>query len=451
MKIVIAGAGEVGCHLAKMLSEGFHDLTIIDSDETRLANVSETMDVLTVLGSPTSIEVQRNALVSKADLFVAVSPAKEQDINLVSAAIAKRLGAKKVTARINNEEYLSSDNRLIFKDLGIDMLFCPEKIAASEIYGLLRQSEMSEFMDFSRGRLQLLSFKLGETSSMVDKTVMDMYDSSMEEPPFKIVAITRGDETIIPQRDTIFKAFDLIFIIARQAAVPEIMAMSGRQDINIKRLVVLGGGRIGEIVARDFSKNADFVKVIELNKKRCAALAEKLGENVLVVNGDGRNSDFLYEEDVRTCDAFVAVTSSSETNIMACVAARKMGVPKTIAEVENIEYISLAEEMGIDSVINKKLSTASRIFRLTLSDKVRTIKCLNGSDADVIEYIVNPDSPITKAPIRDLRFPREAVIGGIIRGSETIIAVGDTLIKPYDRVAVFALPQAVKKVEKFFA
>ena len=171
---------------------------------------------------------------------------------------------------------------------------------------------------------------------------------------------------------------------------------------------------------------------------------------MLVVNGDGRNSDFLYEEDVRTCDAFVAVTSSSETNIMACVAARKMGVPKTIAEVENLEYISLAEEMGIDSVINKKLTTAGRIFRFTLSDKVRTIKCLNGSDADVIEYIVNPDSPITKAPIRDLNFPDGAVIGGIVRGSETIIAVGDTLIKPYDRVAVFALPDAVKKVEKFF-
>ena len=451
MKIVIAGAGEVGCHLAKMLSEGFHDLTIIDPEESRLATVSETMDVLTVLGSPTSIEIQRNAGVGEADLFVAVSPAKDQDINLVSAAIAKKLGAKKVTARINNEEYLSSDNRLIFKDLGIDMLFCPEKIAASEIYGLLRQSEMSEFMDFSRGKLQLLSFKLSENSTLVDKTVMDMYEYPIVDPSFKIVAITRGDETIIPQKDTIFKAFDLIFVIARPDAVAKITAMSGKQDINIRRIVVLGGGRIGEIVARQFSKNAEFVKIIEVNKQRCAALAERLGEKVLVVNGDGRNSDFLYEEDVRTCDAFVAVTSSSETNIMACVAARKMGVPKTIAEVENIEYISLAEEMGIDSVINKKLSTASRIFRLTLSDKVRTIKCLNGSDADVIEYIVNPDSPITKAPIRDLKFPKEAVIGGIIRGGETIIAVGDTLIKPYDRVAVFALPEAVKKVEKFFA
>lgn len=450
MKIVIAGAGEVGCHLAKMLSEGYHDITIIDSDESRLATVSETMDVLTILGSPTSVEVLRGAAVDKADLFVAVCPAKEQDVNLVSAAIAKKLGARKVTARINNEEYLSNDNRLIFKDLGIDLLFCPERIAASEITGLLRQSEMSEFMDFARGRLQLISFKLSENSPLVDKSMKDMYDYPLESPSFRIVAIARGDETIIPKKSTLFKAFDLIFIIARQDAVGKITAFSGRQDIDIRRLVILGGGRIGEIVAREFSKEAEFIKIIELNKARCAVLAERLGDKVLVVNGDGRNSDFLYEEDVRTCDAFVAVTSSSETNIMACVAARKMGVPKTIAEVENLEYISLAEEMGIDSVINKKLTTAGRIFRFTLSDKVRTIKCLNGSDADVIEYIVNPDSPITKAPIRDLNFPDGAVIGGIVRGSETIIAVGDTLIKPYDRVAVFALPEAVKKVEKFF-
>lgn len=451
MKIVIAGAGEVGCHLAKMLSEGYHDLTIIDSDETRLATVSETMDVLTVLGNPTSIEILRSAGVDKADLFVAVSPAKEQDVNILSAAIAKKLGARKVTARINNEEYLSNDNKLIFKDMGIDLLFYPEKIAAGEICGLLRQSEMSESFDFARGKLQLLSFRLNRESRLIDKTPVEFTDYPIDDPPFRVVAITRGDETIIPQRDTIFKAFDLLFVIAKKEYVPEIMSYSGKEYVDIKRLAILGGGRIGEQVARAFERSADFIKIIELNKARCEALAEKLSGKTLIINGDGRNSDFLYEEDVRTCDAFVAVTSSSETNILACVAAKKMGVAKTIAEVENLEYITLAEEMGIDSVINKKLITAGRIFRFTLSDKVRTIKCLNGSDADVLEYIVNPDSPITKAPIRDLRFPKDAVIGGIIRGAETIIAIGDTLIKPYDRVAVFALPDALKKVEKFFA
>lgn len=439
----------MGCHLAKMLSEDYHDLTIIDSDESRLQTVSETMDVLTVLGTPTSIEVLKSACVDQADLFVAVSPAKDQDVNVISSILAKKLGAKKVTARINNVEYLDAENKIIFKDLGIDLLFYPERIAASEICDLLRQSEMSEFMSFAHGRLQLVSFKLYEGSPFIDKKMSD-FDYPADNLPFRTVAITRGDHTIIPQKDTILKAHDLLFVIARREAVDELMSFSGREDVTIKRLAILGGGRIGEMVAREFEQTANFVKIIELNKERCELLSERL-DKTLVINGDGRNSDFLYEEDIRTCDAFVAVTSSSETNVLACVAAKKMGVSKTIAEVENLEYISLAEGMGIDSVVNKKLITAGRIFRFTLSDKVRTIKCLNGSDADVIEYIVNPESLITQAPIKNLRFPKNAVIGGIIRGAETIIAVGDTVIRPYDRVAVFALPEALKAVEKFFA
>ena len=223
MKIVIAGAGEVGSHLAKMLSEDYHDLTIIDNDETRLATVSETMDVLTKLGEPTSIEVLRSAGVAEADLFVAVNPAKYQDVNLISAVIAKEIGAKKVTARINNAEYLSPENKIIFKDLGIDLLFYPERIAATEIVDLLRKSEMSEFMNFAHGRLQLVSFRLYEGSGLIDKRLSD-FDYPKESLPFRAVAITRGDETIIPQSDTILKAHDLLFAIARRESVSELMS-----------------------------------------------------------------------------------------------------------------------------------------------------------------------------------------------------------------------------------
>ncbi|MDD4670543.1 MAG: Trk system potassium transporter TrkA [Bacteroidales bacterium] len=448
MKIIIAGAGEVGSHLAKMLNSEYHDLTIIDSDEERLALVSENMDVLTVQGNPTSIEVLTSAGVSKSDLFVSVYPAKEQDVNLVSALLAKQMGAKKVTARINNAEYLSHENKLLFTELGIDLLFYPEKIAAEEISDLLKQAEMSEFVDFAHGKLQLVVFRLDEGAPLIDKTPAD-FSYSAEQLPFRTVAISRGEETIIPQKDTRFKIHDLVFVIARKDSVNEAMSYSGKEDIEIKRLTILGGGRIGEMVARKFEKTAEFIKLIEINKARCEVLSEILSRT-LVINGDGRNSDFLYEEDVKSCDAFIAVTSSSETNILACVAAKRMGVTKTIAEVENIEYIKLAEGMGVDAVINKKLITAGRIFRFTLSNKVRTIKCLNGSNAEVLEYIVNPNSLITKAPIKNVHFPKDAVIGGLIRGTESIIAVGDTLIKPYDRVAVFALPTALKKIDKFF-
>lgn len=448
MRIIIAGAGEVGSHLAKMLSSDFHDLTIIDSDEERLALVSESMDVLTVLGDPTSIEVLSSAGVAEADLFVAVYPAKEQDVNIVSALLAKQMGAKKVTARINNAEYLNHENKLLFTDLGIDLLFYPEKIAANEISDLLKQAEMSEFVDFAHGKLQLIVFRIDEGAPLIDKTPADFIYPA-DNLPFRTVAISRGEETIIPQKDTRFKLHDLVFVIARKDSVGEAMAYSGKQEIEIKRLTILGGGRIGEMVAEKFEKSADFIKLIEINKSRCEYLSEKLNKT-LVINGDGRNSEFLYEEDVKSCDAFIAVTSSSETNILACVAAKRMGVTKTIAEVENIEYIRLAEGMGVDAVINKKLITAGRIFRFTLSNKVRTIKCLNGSDAEILEYIVNPNSLITKAPLKDIAFPKDAIIGGVIRGNEAFIVVGSTQIKPYDRVAVFALPTALKKIDKYF-
>ncbi|NMB37185.1 MAG: Trk system potassium transporter TrkA [Bacteroidales bacterium] len=449
MKIVIAGAGEVGSHLARMLNEEYHDLTIIDENEENLAHISESMDVLIVQGSPTSISVLTEAGVENADLFVAVSPAKDQNVNIISALLAKKMGAKKVTARINDDEYLDYHNKFLFKELGIDMLFYPEKNAADEIIDLLQKSEMSDFVGFANGRLQLVVIKLEEGAPLIGKCSAD-FDYPADDLPFRTVAISRGDETIIPQHETIFKVNDLVYVVSRKEAVDEVMSYSGKEEIEIRRITILGGGKIGEMLATKLESSVDFIKIIEIDKERCEVLSERLNKT-LVINGDGRNSDFLYEEDVKSCDAFIAVTSSSETNILSCVAAKRMGVAKTIAEVENIEYIRLAEEIGVDSVINKKLLAASRIFRVTLSNHIRTIKCLSGSDAEAIEYVVHAGSLITTAPIKDLNFPKDAIIGGVIRGQETFIAVGTTHIKPHDRVVVFALPSALSKLEKFFA
>ena len=229
-----------------------------------------------------------------------------------------------------------------------------------------------------------------------------------------------------------------------------LMKYIGKRNIEVNSVMILGGSPIGEMVARQLSRQLDSVKLIEMNKEKCLDMSEKLPSNVIVVNGDGRNSDTLLEESIRDYDAFVAVTNSSETNILACVAAKSLGVPRTIAEVENIEYIRLAESMGVDAVINKKLITAGRIFKFTLSNKVRFIKYMSGTNAEVLEYIVAPDTKITKVPLKDMGFPRNAIIGGIIRGNESFIAVGDTQIQAYDRVAVFALPEVVKEVDKFF-
>ena len=451
MKIVIAGAGEVGSHLAKMLSNGSNEITVIDTDGERLDVLSSHTDVITVVGNPSAIHILHEAEVEKADLFIAVNPSESQDVNIVSAMLAKKMGCKKATARINNEEYLSYENKYLFTEMGIDLLFYPEKIAAGEIIELLKRSASADSLDFARGKLQVAVFKLEEESPMIGMNMVEFSNTAAEDgQKFRVVAISRGDQTIIPKFDTKFKYHDLVFIASKREGVDQLMKYLGKKNIEVDKVMILGGSPIAEIVAKQISKQVDSIKLIELNKEKCLHLSETLPSNVIVVNGDGRNSDMLLEENIRDYDAFVAVTNNSETNILACVAAKRLGVERTIAEVENIEYIKLAESMGVDAVINKKLITAGRIFKFTLSNKVRFIKYMSGTNAQVLEYIVSPETEITKRALKDMGFPTNAIIGGIIRGNEAFIAVGDTHIQAYDRVAVFALPEAVKEVDKFF-
>ena len=451
MKIVIAGAGEVGSHLAKMLSNESNDITVIDMDQHRLDALSTIADVVTVEGNPSTIHTLQEAGVAHADLFIAVNPSDSQDVNIVSAMLAKKLGSKKVTARINNEEYLTYENKSLFTEMGIDLMFYPEKIAAGEIADLLKRTASTDSMDFARGKLQMAVFKLEEESSLLGMTMQEFSTLAAEEGmKYRVVAISRNNQTIIPKFDTKFKYHDLVFIISKREGMDMLMKYIGKKNIEVNSLMILGGSPIGEMVAKQMAKELDSVKLIELNKEKCLDLSEKLPGNVIVVNGDGRNSDMLLEESIKDFDAFVAVTNSSETNILACVAAKSLGVARTIAEVENIEYIRLAESMGVDAVINKKLITAGRIFKFTLSNKVRFIKYMSGTDAEILEFIVAPDTKITKVPLKDMGFPHNAIVGGIIRGNESFIAVGDTQIQAYDRVAVFALPEAVKEVDKYF-
>lgn len=450
MKIIIAGAGEVGSHLAKMLTSESYEITVIDTDVDRLDALSANTDVITVLGDPASISVLQEAGVATADLFIAVFPSESQDVNIVSAMLAKKLGSKRVTARVDNEEYLSYENKYLFTEMGIDLLFYPEKIAANEIVDHLKRNASTDSMDFARGKLVILVFKLDEDSPILDMTVGEFSQLTKDETTFRVIAIARKNETIIPKVDTRLKYNDLAFIITKRSGMETMMKYVGKSNIEVRKLIILGGGRIGQMVAQQLHKQLDDIKIIEKDKEKCLEITELLPDNIIVVNGDGRNTDMLIEEQIKDYDAFIAVTGSSEANILACAAAKRLGVGRTIAEVENLEYINLAESIGVDAVINKKLITAGRIFKFTLSNKVRFIKYMSGTNAEVIEFIVSQNSKITKAPLKDLDFPRNAIIGGIIRGNDAIIAVGDTHIQPYDRVAVFTLPEAVKEVDKFF-
>lgn len=452
MKIIIEGAGEVGSHLAKMLRAEGNEIIVIDNDATRLSQIAATADVRTVQGNPSSIGVLREAGVARADLVIAVYPAAAQEVNIVSALLAGQLGAAKVVARINDEDYLTAENKLLFKEMGLELMFYPEKIAADEIVDQLQHSASSETLDFAHGKLQIAVFKLDENSPLLDLKLLDFAQkmSAEEATQFRIIAISRGDDTLIPRPDTIFQYNDLVYTIARREGMEALTRYFGRSKLSVGSAMIVGGTPVAEMVARGLSRQGIDVKLLEKNRERCLELSDRLPEQVLVINGDGRNSDVLYEEGIRDCDAFIALTENDETNVLSCVVAKKFGVQRTVAEVENIEYIRLAEEMGVDSVINKKLITAGRIFKFTLSGKARFVKYMSGTDAEVIEYTVAPGSAITKGPLKDLSFPQGAIIGGVVRGSESFIAVGDTVIEPYDRVAVFALPANVREIDRFF-
>lgn len=451
MKIVIVGAGEIGSHLAKMLSHEANDITVIDSDSDRLTHLATLADVATVHGDPSSIRVLKEAGVPQTDLFISVMPFVPQDVNLICALLAKNLGAKKVTARVDDEEYLLSDNKLIFKQMGIELLFYPEKLSSDEIVDQLKHTATAESMDFGRGKLQIAVFKLEEDSPLIDMRLSEFAASaSSETVQFRVIAVSHNNQTIIPKFDYKFRYHDLVFIISKREGILALMKFLGKSNIEIGRVMILGGTPVGEMVARQLSKQIDDIKIIEADRERCLELSERLDDKVIIVNGDGRNSDMLLEEGIKDYDAFLALTKNDEANVLACVVAKKFGVSRTIADVENIEYISLAEEMGVDAVINRKLITAGRIFKFTLSGKARMVRYMSGTEAEVLEYTAAPGSAITKAPLREISFPKDAVIGGVIRGTEGLIAVGDTQIEAYDHVAVFALPSAVKEVDKLF-
>ena len=445
MKIIIAGAGEMGSHLAKMLSGNGHDITVIDSDQKLLADVGNLADVITVEGDSTTFAVLRRASVRKCDLFIAVN--HEENDNVVAAMLAKQLGARKSIARIDNNEYLEPNNKEMFIEMGIDYLFYPEKVAASEVINLLGHTSTTEYVDFSSGKLSLVVFRLEPASPLVGQPLAGFGDG--EAPlSYRTVAISRDGRTIIPRRGELFAEGDMIYVIARQDAVREVMDLSGRSNIRIKNLMILGGSRIAIRIATELQDELN-IKLVDYNADKAYRLAEML-DKTLIINEDGRNTEAMLEEGLANMDAFVAVTGRSETNILAAMLAKRMGVKKVIAEVENLNYINLAESIGIDTIINKKLITASNIFRFTMSTDVQAIKCFTGCDAEVLEFIVKPNAPATKSRIRDLGMPDDAIIGGIVRGDKVFIATDNMTIAPYDRVVVFSMPESVARVGLFF-
>lgn len=448
MKIIIAGAGEVGFHLAKLLSYESQEITLIDTDKESLVYADNHLDIRVLRGDATSVSILKDANVGNSDLVIGVT--SSQTTNITLCVLAKQLGCQKTIARISNTEFIDFEKEVRFRELGIDELISPEKLAAKEIQQLLDQTAFNETYEFEGGLLTMLGISLPKDAAFVGKTVK-VAANIFPELHFIPIAIQRfGTQyTIIPRGDTKFKAGDQVYFITSAEGVDELYKLTGKVKEEIKNVMILGGSNVGFKTAKDLCAKRFNVKLIEIDKNKAFDLADDLPD-ALVINGDGRNVELLDEEQINEMDAFVAVTGNSEANIMSCLVAKSKRIKKTIALVENMDYFQLSHSIGIDTLINKKLLAANNIFRYIRRGEVVAMTILNNLNAEILEFIVQPTSRATGKYIRDLNFPRNAIIGGVIRNEEGIMALGDFQIQAGDRVVVCSLPRAIKKVEKLF-
>lgn len=445
MKIIIAGAGAVGTHLAKLLSREKQDIILMDDDEEKLSTLSSNFDLMTVQASPSSISGLKEVGIKEADLFVAVTP--DESRNMTACMLASNLGARKTVARIDNYEYLLPKNKEFFQKLGVNSLIYPEMLAAKEIVSSMRMSWVRQWWEFCGGALVLIGTKMREKAEILNVTLAEL---GAPDIPYHVVAIKRVTETIIPRGDDTIKLHDIVYFTTTRKYIPYIRKIAGKEDYaDVRNVMIMGGSRIAVRTAQ-YVPDYMQLKIVDNNINRCNRLTELLDDKVMVINGDGRDMDLLLEEGLRNTEAFVALTGNSETNILACLAAKRMGVNKTVAEVENIDYISMAESLDIGTVINKKMIAASHIYQMMLDADVANVKCLTFANADVAEFTVKADSKITKHQIKDLGLPKGTTIGGLIRNGEGVLVTGDTLVKAGDHVVVFCLSMMIKKIEKYF-
>ena len=444
MKIIIAGAGAVGIHLARLLSKESIDCVLIDGKESRLNRLGEC-DVMTYQAQPTSISALKNAGVEDADLFVGVTP--DESTNMTCCMLAHALGAKKTVARIANDEYLSQSNREFFQKMGIDSLVYPEVLAAIDIVNGLKMSWVRQRWDVHGGALVMLGIKLRENCEILNIPLKSLCGP---DDPYHIVAIKRGDETIIPSGLDELKLYDVAYFMTTQEYIPYIRTIVGKEHYtDVKNVIIMGGGNTA---VRAALTTPDYmnVKIIEKEPERCEQLNQLLNNNTMIINGDGRDMELLDEEGIKNTQAFVALTGNAETNILACLTAKRMGVRKTIAMVENLDYVDMAEGLDIGTIINKKTVAASHIYQLTLGEDVKNIKSLMLADSDVAEFVAAKNSKVTKKPVKELGLPFGVTIGGLVRKGTGMLVNGNSRIEAGDSVMVFCHEQKLNNIEKFF-
>lgn len=446
MKIIIAGAGAVGTHLAELLSKENQDIVLIDESEQKLSNISGNFDLMTLNVSPTSISGLKEAGTAEADLFIAVTP--DENKNMTCCMLASAMGAKKTVARIDNDEYLQPEHRDFFKRMGINSMVFPELLAAHEIVDALKRSWVRQWWEVHNGALIMLGIKLRDTAEILNIPLKDLCCPGSN---YHVVAIKRGEETIIPNGDNKLMLGDLVYFMTTKKYIPYIRKIVGKEHYeDVKNVIIMGGGLMSLHTAL-FKPNYMNVKIIDQDKATCDRLNLSLADkNIMVIQGDGRDAALLADEDISHTQAFVALTNQTEVNILACLTAKRMGVRKTVALIENMDYIGMAEKLDIGTIINKKAIAASHIYKMMLDADVANVKCLTLANADVAEFVVKEDAKVTRKPVKDLGLPHGVTIGGLVRKGEGMLVSGNTMIQAGDSVVVFCKSMLIKKIEKYF-
>ncbi len=446
MKIIIAGAGAVGTHLAGLLSRENQDITLIDENEEKLSKLADNFDLLTLNLQPTSISSLKEAGAAHADLFIAVTP--DESKNITCCMLASALGAKKTVARIDNAEYTEAQYKDFFKKMGINSLIFPELLAACDIVESIKHSWVRQWWDVHNGALVMLGIKLRESAEILNIPLKVLCGPDTN---YHIVAIKRDDQTIIPNGDSVLQLNDIVYFMTTKKYIPYIRKIVGKEDYaDVKNVMIMGGGRTAMHSAKKAPGYMD-IKIIENDPLRCNQLNELLeDDDVMVINGDGRDTSLLMDEGIQHTQAFVALTGQSESNILACLTAKRLGVRKTVALVDNLDYVTMAEKLDIGTIINKKTIAASHIYQMMLDSDVTNVKCLTVANADVAEFVVKPQARVTQKLVKDLGLPAGVTIGGLVRNGVGMLVSGMTQIKEGDSVVVFCRSMLIKKLDKFF-
>lgn len=449
MKIVIAGAGAVGTHLAMLLSKENQNIILVDENPEKTAALSNTgeYDLLTLNVAPTSISGLKEAGVPNADLFIAVTP--EESTNITCCLLAHTLGAKKTVARVDNSEYMTEENLSIFKNIGIDSLIYPEMLAAEEIVDSLKRSWVRQYLEVHGGALLMLGIKLRETAKILNIPLKDLFHPGVS--PYHVVAIKRGSSTIIPGGNDVLMLNDVVYFMTTKQHIDDIRELTGKVEYaDVRNVMIMGGGKTAYHVGRRKPSNIS-LKIVENDEGTSRRLVELMDmDGIRIIHGDARDTRLLVDEGIRDMQAFAALTSDTEANILACLAAKRQGVHKTVAMVENMDYVNMAEDLDIGTIINKKMIAASHIYKMMMRTDVATVKRLAIANADVSEFIVSEGSKVTKCAIRELHLPKGVTFGGMVRDGVGMPIYGSTVLQPGDSVVVFSLGGMIKKMDHYF-